>query len=119
MNLSEWLKDSTFNARYTARRDAELAQTMLANFALDVAGDMLIAEVALRDEKIKQLEQENVERVAKATADHQLIGQLREESMAFRRQIEQMRAEAVEREKMITQLRAEAAERKAPRRRAA
>jgi hypothetical protein len=82
MKLEEFFASEPFRARFLARVQNELSQTSLANFALDEAGNLLMEEIALRDQQIAALAQEKADLIAKTTADHQLIAELRERAEA-------------------------------------
>lgn len=78
MNLNDFTGNQAFVGRFNERVQRELNATITSNFALDVAGDMLIEEIQMRDKRIAELEQANADLVAKTTSDRELIAQLRE-----------------------------------------
>jgi hypothetical protein len=87
MKLNEFLENEKYRASFLARIQNELAQTTLSNFALDVAGDLLIGEIVARDATIEALSQEKNDLIAKTTADRELIATLRERAEKAERDI--------------------------------
>jgi hypothetical protein len=78
LNLQEYFKIDGFANRNNDRLQRECAQMLLANLALDEAGNLLEENIKLRDDEIAKLKRLNEELVAKTTSDHALVAALRE-----------------------------------------
>ena len=76
MNIAEYLKNDGVRGLLLARLQREIADTIVANFALDEIGGALEGDNAALRQQVANL-------VEKTTADHALIAALREQVMTL------------------------------------